>query len=77
MVPSPTTAGGFAQAPAGQPIPLNVDGTPRARYSPDGAAPADSDYLFRGTISDPTKAVLSYRRGIYDATDFTALGIRS
>lgn len=76
MVASPTSAGGFSQSPSGQPIPLNIDGTPRARYNKDGADPLDADYLFRGYIADPLTAVLAYRRGIHDSEDFTGLGIR-
>lgn len=76
MTVSPTTHGGFSQSPSSQPIPLNPDGTPRARYAPDGAVPADADYLFRGKIKSAANAVLSYRRGIYPSTDFNALGIR-
>lgn len=77
MVSSPTSEGGFSQSPCSQPIPLNPDGTPRARYDGiNGAEPGDADYLYRGTIKSAQDAVLSYRRGIYDASDFSLLGVR-
>lgn len=77
MVSSPTSEGGFAQSPCSQPIPLNPDGTPRARYDGlNGAVPTDADYLWRGTMKSAQDAVLSYRRGIYNAVDFTLLGVR-
>jgi hypothetical protein len=31
MVPLPYPGGGFTQTPAAQPVPLNLDGTPRSR----------------------------------------------
>ena len=66
MATSPTSEGGFAQSPSSQAIPLNPDGTPRARLDMvGGAEPGDADYLFRGTLKNPEDAVLSYRRGLY------------
>lgn len=77
MVSSPTSEGGFAQSPCSQPIPLNPDGTPRARYDGlNGAKTTDADYLWRGTMDDARNAVLAYRRGIYNAEDFSLLGVR-
>lgn len=60
-----TSTGMWEQADAAQPVPLNPDGSPRARWN-----------LANNGIFPAEQAILAYRRGIYPHTDFAQLGIR-